>query len=245
MSKAKANVTYLLQQGDWGKATPLIIEELRQITHFRLLYLEPGDSLDTHALIDEAHLKLIGQSHMAWQDRAHFCALASRAMRSILVKYAQKKTAQKRGGNVFTISLEEAGHVAVAQAQELIALDEALTRLAEINERQSKIFEYRFFGGFTIEEIADFLSISLRTVKRNWQHARFWLYRAMQNDEKTTDTSSGTEEIEQLPGVESFITLAYCDKPSIRLKGKIRSIQEGEANIAIPDEEWDTFYFED
>jgi RNA polymerase sigma factor (TIGR02999 family) len=154
---------------------PLIYEELSRIAH-RLLEGERSDhTFGTTALVHEAYLKLVDQTRAQWSDRTHFFAVAARAMRRILVDYARRHRAVKRGGERARVSLEEATILAEERSDTMLALDEALIRLAEIDERLSRVVECRFFGGLTEEETAEALSITARTVRRDWAKAKGWL----------------------------------------------------------------------
>ena len=159
---------------------PMVYDELRQIAHHRLAHRQVGHTLSTTALVHEAYLKLIDQTRARWQDRVHFFAVAARAMRFILIDHARRRQAQKRGSDPVKISLDQVELAADTQAADLLALDEALTRLHTLDERLAQVVEYRFFGGLTIEETAEVLTIAPRTVKRDWQKARLWLYQDMQ-----------------------------------------------------------------
>ncbi len=158
---------------------PLVYQELHALAHRQLGYRRPGHTINTTALVHEAYLKLIDQQQAGWNDRAHFFAVAAKAMRHILVDYARHRNAQKRGGGKPPTMLDEAEIRIDAQAHELLALDDALTRLATLNERLSQIVELRFFGGMTVEETAAVLDVSDRTVKRDWRKARAFLYQTL------------------------------------------------------------------
>ncbi|MGH2406027.1 MAG: sigma-70 family RNA polymerase sigma factor [bacterium] len=158
---------------------PLVYDELRRIAHRQLGRERADHTLGTTALVHEAYLKLVDQTRAKWADRAHFFAVAARAMRRILVDYARRHRALKRGGERARISLEDAALVAEERADTLLALDEALTRLAELDERLSRVVECRFFGGLTEEETAEALGITTRTVRRDWLKAKGWLSRAL------------------------------------------------------------------
>ena len=160
------------------RLVPLVYDELRRVAH-RQLYAERAEhTLDTTALVHEAYLKLVrNPPNVQWQNRAHFFAVAARAMRQILVNYAKARSRAKRGGDATKISLDEAVIMPTARAGELVALDEALERLEAMDERQSRIVECRYFGGLTLEETAAVLGVSVATVKRDWTVARAWLYR--------------------------------------------------------------------
>jgi RNA polymerase sigma factor (TIGR02999 family) len=163
---------------------PLVYEELRQIAHRRLGREREGHTLGTTALVNEAYLKLVDQTRAQWADRAQFFAVAARAMRRILVDYARRHHALKRGGAPVQVNLDDealgdAALVADQRADTLLALDDALTRLAELDERLARVVECRFFGGFTEEETAEVLGVTPRTVRRDWVKAKGWLYQTL------------------------------------------------------------------
>ena len=161
---------------------PLVYEELRRLARHFMRLERPGHTLQTTALIHEAYLRLVEQRETTWQNRAHFFAVAAQSMRRILVDHARASQTAKRGGNAEIVSLDEEP-IAFSQEKsgELIALDEALTRLADLSPRQSQIIELRFFGGLSVEETAEALQIAPRTVKRDWRVARAWLHREVRN----------------------------------------------------------------
>ena len=164
---------------------PLVYGELRRVAHRQLRSERPGHTLSTTALVHEAFLKLAEQTRARWVDRAQFFALAARAMRRILVDYARRHRALRRGGADQHVSLEEdrLGTVAaVERAEELIALDEALTRLTALDERLGRVVELRYFTGLKEEEVARVLGVTPRTVARDWVKARGWLYRELRDD---------------------------------------------------------------
>lgn len=165
----------------------LVYEELRRAAHQRLVRYRPGQTLNTTALVHEAYLRLVDQSRIRWKDRTHFLALASRAMRHILIDYARARTAQKRGGAAQEVPLDAVQVAAAGSAADLLALNEALEQLSRFSSRLAQLVEYRFFGGLTHEEIADVLGVSVPTVKRDWARARTWLFRAMQTREDSAD----------------------------------------------------------
>jgi RNA polymerase sigma factor (TIGR02999 family) len=138
-----------------------------------------GHSLQATALVNEAYLRLVDQRKVRWENRAHFFALASRMMRRILVDYARKRRFAKRGGGARKVSLEDAMIVSKERAEDVVALDEALTRFAVIDPRKAHVVELRFFAGLTNEEIAEVLKVSPVTVRRDWNSAKAWLYRAI------------------------------------------------------------------
>lgn len=161
---------------------PLVYEELQQLAHRQLRQERQGHTLNTTALVHETYLKLIDQQRVNWQNRAHFFALAAQAMRRILINYANNRLAQKRGGGQPLVTFNEQSVVQEARAEELVALDEALSDLAKLNERQSQVVECQFFGGLKHEEIAAVLGVSVPTVRRDWRLARAWLSRELANN---------------------------------------------------------------
>lgn len=154
---------------------PLVYDELSQIAHRHLRRQPAGQTLNTSALVHEAYLKLVDQTVASWHDRTHFLATAARAMRQILVDYARRRMAAKRGGGARHLALDDVDVAVEEQAAFLVGLDEALTRLSAVNERLGQIVEYRFFGGLTEEETAAALNLSDRTVRRDWIKAKAWL----------------------------------------------------------------------
>lgn len=163
------------------KLMPLVYSELRRLARSRLGSERSDHTLNTTALVHEAYLKLADQNRINWQSRAQFFALASQAMRRILVDYARRRNAAKRGGNAVVTVRETDSVASEVRADELLALDESLKRLAAIDPRQSQIVECRFFGGLSIEETAKVIGVSTATVKREWAVARAWLYRELNN----------------------------------------------------------------
>ncbi|MEM6337150.1 MAG: sigma-70 family RNA polymerase sigma factor [Bacteroidota bacterium] len=158
---------------------PEVYEELRQLAQAQLRYERRDHTLNTTALVHEAYMKMSAQRRVDWNNRAQFLGVASRAMRRILVDHARKRRALKRGGDK-VVALDESGNVvAEARTEDLVALDEALERLASFDPRQSRVVECRFFGGLNIEETAAVLGVSSATVKREWAVARAWLYREL------------------------------------------------------------------
>ena len=186
---SQQEVTRLLEALDRGETAaldalfPLVYEELRAVARGQRQRLHGGNTLDTTALVHETYLKLVGQSRANWESRAHFLATAAKAMRHILINYARDQRAQKRGGDQPKLSLEELGDrlegaaaMSEDNAELLITLDAALEALAQVNERQSRIVECRFFGGLTIEETAVALGISTASVSRGWALAQVRLF---------------------------------------------------------------------
>lgn len=172
-----------------SKLMRLVYGELRRLAAHHMRHEKPGHTLQATALVHEAYLKLVGQQNVRWQSRAHFFGIASRLMRQILVEHARKRQAAKRGGLQQRVELEEAMLSASNVSIDLIALDEALRRLAKLDPQQSRIVELRFFGGLSVEQTAEVLGVAPRTVKRDWSVARVWLYREIaqegQHDSRT------------------------------------------------------------
>ena len=163
---------------------PLVYDQLRRIAHRRLQDERPGHTLGTTGLVHETYLKLVDQTRVEWRDRSHFFRVASMAMRRILVDYARRDRALRRGGGLDRVALDEDAAAIEAsidaRGERLLALDEALERLAAVNERLSQVVECRYFGGLTEEETAEALGTSSRTVQRDWAKARGWLYLELQ-----------------------------------------------------------------
>lgn len=162
--------------------TPRIYDELHALAHRQLRRERSNHTLNTTALVHEAYLKLVDQNRASLQNRVHFFAIASLAIRRILINYANKRSAQKRGGDLIRTTFDEGQIVREGKTEELLALDEALQRLEGMNERQSLVVTYRFFGGLTHQEIAEVLDVSVPTVRRDWRLARAWLSRQMRVD---------------------------------------------------------------
>jgi RNA polymerase sigma-70 factor (ECF subfamily) len=161
---------------------PLVYNELRRLASSYLRRERPGQTLQATALVHEAFVRLVGERTTRWQNRTHFLAIAALSMRQILVQRARARKAAKRGGDPERITLDEqliAGSGPAAHDLDLIALDAALEKLAALNERQAKIVELRYFGGLTVEEVAEALEISPATVKRHWTVARAWLHKEL------------------------------------------------------------------
>lgn len=182
---ADKDITQLLHQLSDGNANavdalmPLVYEELHAMADRQMRRERANHTINSTALVHEAYLKLVDQNRVNWQNRAHFFAIAAQAMRRILINYAQSRLAQKRGGGQVLATFNEEEVIRESRAGEIVALDEALTRLAELNERQSRIVEFRFFAGLTQEEIAEVLGVSVPTVRRDWRLARAWLAREL------------------------------------------------------------------
>ncbi|MGI8919432.1 MAG: sigma-70 family RNA polymerase sigma factor [Pyrinomonadaceae bacterium] len=187
MSPSSNEVTQLLVAWSNGDSSardslmPLVHDELRRLAH-RYMNRERGNhTLQTSALVNEAYLRLIDQKDVHWQNRAHFFGIAAQIMRRILVDYARKRAFAKRGGNMQAVSFDEAMIVSPERAAEVVALDDALNCLAELDQRKSQIIELRFFGGLSIEETAEVLGVSAGTVMRDWTFAKAWLRREITN----------------------------------------------------------------
>ena len=160
---------------------PLVYDELRSLARRYLSRESAGHTLQTTALVNEAYMRLIDQSRVQWQNRAHFFAISSQMMRRILVDHARKQNYAKRGGGAAKLSLDDVALFSKEKAAELVALDEALEKFAEIDPRRSRVVELRFFGGLNNEEIASVLDISANTVMRDWNLAKAWLYETVTN----------------------------------------------------------------
>jgi RNA polymerase sigma factor (TIGR02999 family) len=160
---------------------PLVYDELRRIAARKLRSERTSHTLSATALVHEAWLELTKLDRIKWQNRSHYMALAAQAMRRILIDYAVARRRQKRGGGMAPVHIDgEVWAIAETRGEDLLALDEALERLAAMNERQARIVEYRFYGGMSVEETADALKVSPATVKREWATARAWLNRELQ-----------------------------------------------------------------
>ena len=175
-------VTQLLEQWSHGEnaalaeLTPLVYEELRRLAHHFMEGQRPDHTLQTTVLVNEAYLRLADQTDPNWQNRAHFFAVAARAMRQILVNYAKSSQAQKRGGGALKVELDEAAIVSPEQSKEIVDLHEALERLGTLDSRKARVVELKYFGGLNHGEIAEVMKISTVTVRRDWVFAKAWLY---------------------------------------------------------------------
>ena len=172
---------------DWGngdqaaleKLTPLVYTELHRLARRYMGRERPGHTLQTSALVNEAYIRLIDWKKIQWQNRAHFFAVSAQLMRRILVDFARSRNYAKRGGALRNVSLDEATVISREKSGDIVALDDALDSLAQLNERQSRVVELRFFGGLSLEEIAEVLKVSVGTVRRDWSLARAWLHREL------------------------------------------------------------------
>jgi RNA polymerase sigma factor (TIGR02999 family) len=184
-SSTRQEVTQLL--GDWSggderaleKLFPLVQPELHRLAHHYMSRERAGHTLQTTAILNEAYMRLVENTQPPWQNRTHFVAATARLMRRIMVDHARERHSLKRGGGAVRVTLDEAAWVTESRSAELLALDEALEKLAAQDPRKSQIVELRYFGGLTVEETAEFLNLSLRTVEREWTMAKAWLYRAL------------------------------------------------------------------
>src|SRR5439155_15380384 len=187
-SVSQQRVTELLAHWSDGddaalaELTPLVYEELRHPAHHFMEGQRPDHTLQTTALVNEAYLRLADQTNPRWQNRAHFFAVAARAMRQILVSYARSQRAKKRGGGALKIGLDEAAIVSPEQSKEIVDLHEALERLAILDSRKAQVVELKYFGGINYDEMAEVLKISPVTVKRDWRFTKAWLYTQFNSD---------------------------------------------------------------
>ena len=181
-SRSAQEVTQLL--GDWSggdagaleKLIPLVQPELHRLANYYMSRERGGHTLQTTALLNEAYLQLTDKTPLRWQNRTHFMAVAAQLMRRIMVDHARARHALKRGAGAIRVTLDETALVTEERAEELLALDEALEKLAEFDRRRCEIVEMRYFGGMTVEEIADVLKVHPNTVMRDWRAAKAWLY---------------------------------------------------------------------
>src|SRR6266566_4923766 len=181
-SSAQQQVTQLLV--DWSsgdtcaldKLIPLVQPELHRLAHYYMSREGQGHTLQTTALVNEAYLQFVDKTHPRWQNRPHFFAVAAQLMRRIMVDHARGRHALKRGAGAIKVTLDETALVTEERAEELLALDEALEKLAEFDRRRCEIVEMRYFGGLTVEEIAEVLKVHPNTVMRDWRAAKAWLY---------------------------------------------------------------------
>jgi RNA polymerase sigma factor (TIGR02999 family) len=158
--------------------TPIVHEELRRVARNYMRRESPGHSLQATALVNEAYMRLVDYKRMQWRNRAHFFAVSAQLMRRILVEHARRHNL-KRGGGIRHIPLEDTAVVSGAPSEDMIALDDALSKLATFDARMAQVVELRFFGGLSVDETADVLKVSSVTVMRDWSSARAWLYREM------------------------------------------------------------------
>lgn len=183
MTPSPEEVTQLLRnwhngdQSALDKLMPLIYDELHRMARRYMRRERTGHTLQTSALVNEAYLRLAGQRNIEWQSRAHFFAVAAQVMRRLLVDYARGRKYTKRGGDRLQVTLDETAGAFEGQPAEVLALHEALEKLAAVDQRKSRLVELRYFGGMSVEETAEVLGVSGVTVKREWLKAKAWLYR--------------------------------------------------------------------
>ena len=199
----------LVAWGDGDEAaleelTPLVYQQLHRLAYHYLRHEQPGHTLQTSALVNEAYLRLVDWKNVRWQSRAHFFGVSAQLMRRILVDFARSRRYQKRGGGVPALALEEAALIS-GERTDLVALDEALVSLSQLDARQSRVVELRFFGGLTVEETAEVLKVSAATVRRDWSVARAWLRREIHRKETVG------VEIPRSASV-SVISEAFCSR---------------------------------
>jgi|SRR5271165_4658 len=184
-SSSSSTIGHLLESVRKGDADaaftlmPLLYNELHRLAMHYMRNERPGHTLQATALVNEAYLKLIDQREANWESRAHFIAVAAQVMRNVLIDHARGRQRVKRGGLQQKVQLEDVVLISEEQTDDLIALDTAMKRLEEIDARQSRIVELRYFGGLTVEQTAEVLGISPKTVKRDWSVARAWLHREL------------------------------------------------------------------
>jgi RNA polymerase sigma factor (TIGR02999 family) len=188
-AKAGGHVTRLLVKAGGGdqealnELVPLVYDELRRVAERQLRRERQGHTLGASGLVNEAYLKLVDQIRVDWQSRQHFYSVAARAMRQILIDYARRRKAEKRGAGWDRTSIEDKQIGLDSPLEELLALDQALDRMGEIDERMRQVVEYRYFCGLTEKETAELLGVNLRTIQRDWLKARAWLYRELYEKE--------------------------------------------------------------
>jgi RNA polymerase sigma factor (TIGR02999 family) len=189
MESPANQLTELLQswsKGDEGaieKLMPLVYDELHRLAQRYMADERPGHTLQTTALVHEAYLRLVDTAHTNWDGRAHFFAVCARVMRRILVDWARSRQAEKRGGGLPSLELQEEIAVSGRSGTDLVAIDDALTALAAVDQRKGQIVELRFFGGLSVKETAEVLKVSEETVQRDWKLAKSWLRREMSSEQ--------------------------------------------------------------
>jgi len=166
-------------QSALDKLVPLVQSELHRLAHHYMGRERPGHTLQTSALVNEAYIRLIDWKNVRWQNRAHFFAVSAQLMRRILVDFARDRNYLKRGGGALQVSLSEAAALAMDKEADLVALDEALVELSEMDRRKGQVVELRFFGGLSVKEVAEVLKVSEETVMRDWRLAKVWLLRQL------------------------------------------------------------------
>jgi RNA polymerase sigma-70 factor, ECF subfamily len=185
MNSSPTDVTVLLKQLSNGnqealaELVPVVYDELRRLAAYYLRRERSDHTLQATALVHEAYLRLVDQRHVDWKNRNHFFGVAAQLMRRVLLMHAREHQAAKRGGGAQKVSLDETAIFSPAQAEELVALDELLTRLDALDPQQARVVEFRFFAGLSVKETAELMNISTATVKRDWAMAKAWLAREM------------------------------------------------------------------
>ena len=170
-------------QSALDKLVPLVQSELHRLAHHYMGRERPGHTLQTSALVNEAYIRLIDWKNVRWQNRAHFFGVSAQLMRRILVDFARERHYLKRGGGALQVSLSEAAAFATDKESDLVALDEALVELSEMDQRKGQVVELRFFGGLSVKEVAEVLKVSEETVMRDWRLAKVWLLRQLGREE--------------------------------------------------------------
>ena len=170
-------------QSALDKLVPLVQSELHRLAHHYMGRERPGHTLQTSALVNEAYIRLIDWKNVRWQNRAHFFGVSAQLMRRILVDFARERHYLKRGGGALQVSMSEAAAFAMDKEADLVALDEALVKLSEMDRRKAQVVELRFFGGLSVKEVAEVLKISEETVMRDWRLAKVWLLRQLGREE--------------------------------------------------------------
>jgi RNA polymerase sigma factor (TIGR02999 family) len=184
----KVDVTELLRawgEGDEGalaQLAPMVENELHRLAHKYMSRERPGQTLQTTALVNEVYVRLIDTQQVTWQNRAHFFAMSARMMRRILTDFARSRNYIKRGGGTIQVPWDEAMAVPEAPDADIVAIDDALSRLAKVDPRKGQVVELRFFGGLSVQETAEVLKISQETVMRDWKFAKAWLMRALSGE---------------------------------------------------------------
>ena len=180
---SRSDITGLLvswgdgDQSAFEQLVPLVERELHRLAHHYMSRERDGHTLQTTGLINETFIRLVDQTRIRWQNRAQFFGIAAQIMRRVLLNYARDRRREKRGGGAVQVSLSEVDAISAEKSVELLALDDALKRLAEVDERKSRVVELRYFGGLSVEETAEVLKVAPVTVLRDWNMARAWLAR--------------------------------------------------------------------
>ena len=186
MEDRKKEVTQILKDFSSSKRAadlyPMVYDNLHDIAEKLYRRERPGHTLQPTLLVNEAYLNLVDQDHIDWKGRSHFFAVGAQAIRRVLVHHARSRNAQKRGSGVHKVDLEEGINYAPEQDESVLSIDEALEKLSEVHERQAKVVELKFFGGMKMQEIADELGVSIKTIEIDWKVAKAWLRKFMQSE---------------------------------------------------------------